>query len=96
LTYPFLGGIAGYANDPNTRDLGPGSLNYAYLGGVLEDNAPGPATVRGNTFTDASQVEAATESVMWKFETATSILSPQWINTDACMGHSLFILGVYR
>jgi hypothetical protein len=96
LIYPFLGSITEYANNLNTRGLNLGSLNYAYLGGVLEDTVPGPVTVREHIRRCQScGRNHRVRHVEVRCHDLDTVLVPQW-DTDACMGYSLFTLGIYR
>jgi hypothetical protein len=80
-SYPFLGGVVGFANTDN--NISPGSYQYSYLAGVL-DTPEGPATANDSTYSDATGLDESSESAIWSFDPSTATLSPQWINEDGC------------
>jgi hypothetical protein len=82
--YPSLGGITGRGNKYDENNFNTGSFNFAFLGGVQKDAAPGPANLGYNTHQAFTEWEGTTESAMWNFDTTTSVLSPRWINSDEC------------
>jgi hypothetical protein len=74
-TYPYLGGVAGFANTSN--DLGAGSRNYAYLAGTVAGTA-----TNQNSFSTASGVPELSQSVLWSLG-AGNLLTASWVNTDS-------------
>lgn len=78
-TYPYLGGIVGFAS--TNDDLAPGSANYAYLGGTTF-TAPGAGPTAGpNSFSDATAVPEKFESSIWSID-GSNVLTAQWVNTN--------------
>ncbi|GJE90525.1 hypothetical protein PsYK624_066650 [Phanerochaete sordida] len=78
--YPFLGGIAGFANDgPNLRQ---GSFNYVYIGGVTQTAQGATPKNADNSFTAATGIQESVESAIWSFRDGTNDLRAQWINED--------------
>lgn len=92
-SFPLVGGIVGFAN--TSDNLGPGSFNYAYLGGTTA-TAPGATPQTGaNAFTSATGIAERIESAIWTLDDRNN-LSPQWINTDASapVTHLVDITGI--
>ncbi|KAJ7461162.1 hypothetical protein FB451DRAFT_1181503 [Mycena latifolia] len=80
-TYPFFGAIAGFASDSD--DFGPGSYNYAYIGGTTQSPAGSPPFTAGdNSFSAATGIPESIESAIWIYDPETGTLTAQWINTD--------------
>ncbi|QRV93368.1 hypothetical protein RhiJN_21386 [Ceratobasidium sp. AG-Ba] len=79
-TWPFFGGIAGYAS--SNDNFGRESYNYAYLGGTTSTEAGSPAKQGPNSFTAASGINKDIETAIWSYDPATTNLTPQWINQD--------------
>ncbi|KAF5328324.1 hypothetical protein D9619_013352 [Psilocybe cf. subviscida] len=79
-SYPFVGMMKGWANDnPN---LGPGSFNYVFFGGVQQSPSHSTPVDQSNTFTAATGIAESTESAVWHYDDVSGKLTPQWINTD--------------
>jgi hypothetical protein len=74
-TYPYLGGVVGFASTSN--DLGAGSRNYAYLAGTVAGTA-----TNQNSFSTASGVPELSQSVLWSLS-AGNLLTASWVNTDS-------------
>jgi hypothetical protein len=79
-TYPFVGGIVGFAS--TSDNLSPGSPNYAYLGGTTATPPNSRAVAGANAFTNATGIPEDIESAIWSVS-PTFALTPQWVNTDA-------------
>ena len=78
-SYPLVVGIQGYAS--TNANLGPGSFNYAYLGGGTATPANSPALNQPNSFTAATGISEGIESAIWSLGSGNQLL-PQWVNTD--------------
>jgi len=74
-TYPYLGGVVGFANSNN--DLAAGSNNYAYLAGTVAGTA-----TNQNAFSAATAISELSQSVLWSLG-AGNQLTAGWVNTDA-------------
>ncbi|KIO21384.1 hypothetical protein M407DRAFT_245478 [Tulasnella calospora MUT 4182] len=80
-TYPYFGAISGFASQSN--DFGPGSYNYAYLGGTTQTPSGSPPSDTGdNSFTAATGIPETIESAIWTYDPTTQAITAQWINTD--------------
>ncbi|KAG8977381.1 hypothetical protein FRC05_001779 [Tulasnella sp. 425] len=80
-TYPFFGAIDGFAS--TSDNLGPGSYNYAYIGGTTQTPAGSPPNSGGdNSFTAATGIPEDIESAVWTYDASTNAITAQWINTD--------------
>lgn len=79
-TYPFFGAIAGYAS--TSDDMGPGSYNYAYIGGTAQTTPGSPAVEGENTFYMATGESGDYESAIWNYDAGSQAITAQWINTD--------------
>ncbi|KAG8721910.1 hypothetical protein FRC09_007156 [Ceratobasidium sp. 395] len=80
--YPWVAAIVGFASDSD--DLGPGSSNYAYLGGANTTTTPGgPAElINVNSFGAATGIPEDTETPIWVYNPDTQDITAQWVNTD--------------
>ncbi|OJT15404.1 hypothetical protein TRAPUB_8033 [Trametes pubescens] len=77
-TYPYLGGVVGFANtDDNLR---AGSFNYVYIAGTSQV-AHGPAQSAPNAFSAAAGTPKDVESAVWTLSGADA-LAFNWVNTD--------------
>ncbi|KAG9108580.1 hypothetical protein FRC07_008430 [Ceratobasidium sp. 392] len=83
-TYPFFGGIVGFASDSD--NFSPDSFNYAYLGGTTQTPPGSPAVPpeggSANSFSDVTGIPVSVKSSLWTYDPATQAITPQWINTD--------------
>ncbi|KAJ7087498.1 hypothetical protein C8R44DRAFT_893200 [Mycena epipterygia] len=80
-TYPFIGAIKGISS--SSSDLGPGSANYAYLGGTSQTPAGSPPSAGDNAFDAATHLTEDIESAIWSYDSSTQAITAQWINTDS-------------
>ncbi|TFK50840.1 hypothetical protein OE88DRAFT_1659942 [Heliocybe sulcata] len=78
--FPMLGFMTGFANTDN--NLGSGSYNYAYLGGVTSTPPGSPAVVQPSSYSAVAGVPDATESAVWAWDRSSNALTVQWVNTD--------------
>jgi len=78
-TYPYFGGILGFAS--NSANIAAGSYNYLYLGGTGLTAAGSVPSSGGNTFTAATGITESFESSIWSIS-STFVLTPQWVNSD--------------
>lgn len=78
--FSFLGGITGL--DSLSADLLPGSLNYAYFGGVTSTSPGKPACQQENSFTKITNIQNTVESAIWSLDDDSNLLTPHWTNTD--------------
>ncbi|TCD64363.1 hypothetical protein EIP91_004194 [Steccherinum ochraceum] len=76
---PFLGLIDGFSNE--TPTLGPGSFNYAYIGGTSQTPPGSVPLVQSNSFTDATNLPEAVESAVWELGQG-NVLTAAWVNPD--------------
>ncbi|KAF8603692.1 hypothetical protein BDV93DRAFT_606673 [Ceratobasidium sp. AG-I] len=80
-TYPWFGAIDGFAS--TTDDFGPGSYNYAYLGGTTQSPAGSTPFADGdNSFSAATGIPETIQSAVWSYDSKTQAITAQWINTD--------------
>lgn len=80
--FPYLGLISGFANAGTQGDLGAGSYNYAYFGGVTHTPAGSPPVTAPNSYSVATGVPEVVESAVWTYDAASGSISAQWVNTD--------------
>lgn len=68
--------------DNTSANIGAGSFNYLYLGGVSA-TAPGatPQT-NGNHFSTSQTLTKASESAVWAIDVTAGTLVPVWVNLD--------------
>lgn len=79
-SHPFVGAISGFASTDD--DFGPGSYNYAFIGGTSQ-TAPGSAAVPGeNTFFMATGFEGNYQSAIWGYNPTSQAITAQWMNSD--------------
>ncbi|KAK7678971.1 hypothetical protein QCA50_017914 [Cerrena zonata] len=79
-TYPFLGAVTGFANSDS--NLSPSNFNYVYLAGTTQTPAGSTPQRQANAFSAAAGVPEDVESAIWSINTATNVLSSNWVNTD--------------
>lgn len=78
--HPFVGAINGFSATDN--NLGPGSYNYAYLGGTSQTPSGSPAVAGENTFYMATGIDGDYQSAVWNYDANTQAITAQWVNTD--------------
>ena len=86
---PLVVGIQGYSS--TNANLGPGSSNYAYLGGGTATPANSPALNQPNSFTAATGISEGIESSIWSLGAGNQLL-PQWVNTDSSTPATYLVL----
>jgi len=74
-SHTLLGFVVGPADTSN--DLSAGSFNYLLLTEVNHTPALSPPAAVGNSYDSGDS-----ESTIWMYDTVTSHLTAQWINTD--------------
>ncbi|KAG8722998.1 hypothetical protein FRC12_005931 [Ceratobasidium sp. 428] len=79
-SYPYIGGITGFSSKGG--DIGPGSPNYAYLGGTAQTPPGSPPVSADNSFSIVTSIPQDYESTIWSFDPETMAINVQWINTD--------------
>ncbi|MDQ6725598.1 MAG: Ig-like domain repeat protein [Actinomycetota bacterium] len=70
-SFPYVGGITGFAN--TSPNLGPGSSNYAYLGGTTATPAGSPPVAGANAFTSATGIPEPIESAIWTQQASSTL-----------------------
>lgn len=98
---PFFGGIVGYSSDCNCGNLKQNSRNYVYLGATTQTSALAPPSQGSNSFSAKTKLSRNIQSAIFKYDSATSSLTPQWINEDGSApathlgytGDSLILVG---
>jgi hypothetical protein len=88
-TYPLVGGIQGFSS--SSPDLGSGSANYAYLGGVTATAAGATPQSDANSFSAATGIAEDDESAIWSVG-PDGVLIPQWVNTDSSKPTTYLVL----
>jgi hypothetical protein len=88
-SYPLVVGIQGFAS--TNTNLGPGSYNYAYLGGGTSTPANSPAQTQPNSFTAATGISEGIESAIWSLGSDNQLI-PQWVNTDSSKPATYLVL----
>ncbi|KAF8602141.1 hypothetical protein BDV93DRAFT_557907 [Ceratobasidium sp. AG-I] len=78
-TTPLVGAVLGFSTDND--DFSTQSYNYAYIAGTTHVSV-GPAQDSENSYKAKTTFDGNTESAIWKYDTDTQKLSPQWINSD--------------
>ncbi|CAE6426589.1 unnamed protein product [Rhizoctonia solani] len=79
--HPFLGAAVGYGSD--SEDIGPDSTNYLFLVGTTQTPTGSlPSTEANNSFSEVSGAEAASESGIWSYDSASRVFTAWWINSD--------------
>lgn len=79
VNFPFFGAITGFGDD--SPDLGPGSSNYVYLGGVEETSQNSPPVQSANSFSSALHLTEEVESAIWSID-SDGTLTCHWTNQD--------------
>ncbi|KAG9077512.1 hypothetical protein FRC06_008871, partial [Ceratobasidium sp. 370] len=79
-SYPYVGGITGFSSKGG--NIGPGSSNYAYLGGTAQTPPGSPPVSADNSFSIVTSIPQDYESTIWRFDPDTMAITVQWINTD--------------
>jgi hypothetical protein len=88
-SYPLVVGIQGYSS--TNTNLGPGSSNYAYLGGGTATPANSPAQSQPNSFTAATGASEGIESAIWSLGSGNQLI-PQWVNADGSKPATYLVL----
>ncbi|KAF9487127.1 hypothetical protein BDN71DRAFT_1594628 [Pleurotus eryngii] len=78
-TFPQLSALNGFANV--NADLGPGTYNYAYLGGSTDTPPDSPAVVQPNSFSAAAGIPVGVQSSIWRYSPGLGVTA-HWINSD--------------
>ncbi|KAF9491439.1 hypothetical protein BDN71DRAFT_1452864 [Pleurotus eryngii] len=78
-TFPQLSALNGFANV--NADLGPGTYNYAYLGGSTNTPPGSPAVVQPNSFSAAAGIPVGVQSSIWRYSSGLGVTA-HWINSD--------------
>ncbi|KAG8777253.1 hypothetical protein FRC12_000477 [Ceratobasidium sp. 428] len=78
--YPYFAGILGFASD--SSNLGPGSYNYAYIGGADEIVPFGPSVLVPNSFGEFTGIPENVETAIWLYDPDTQAITAQWVNDD--------------
>lgn len=100
-SYPYFGGVVGFAS--TSSNLGAGSFNYTYLGGTIQSAANATPGNGSNSFTNSTGIPEQIESGIWSISN-TDVLTAQWINTDSsapatyvvtasCCGNEVLLTG---
>ncbi|KAG8716764.1 hypothetical protein FRC09_015251 [Ceratobasidium sp. 395] len=83
ITYPWFAGILGFASD--SSNFGPGSYNYAYIGGADETVPFGPSVLVPNSFGEFTGIPQNVETAIWAYDPNTQAITAQWVNDDLSM-----------
>ncbi|TFK23208.1 hypothetical protein FA15DRAFT_705668 [Coprinopsis marcescibilis] len=80
--FPLFGLIQGWGNTDG--NIGTGSANYLYLGGVAAPGVPPlqPGAELPNTWTGVTALDRLVQTDVWSFNPVTWELTASWVNTD--------------
>jgi len=88
-SFPFLGGVIGFAS--TSDNFGIGSYNYAYVAGTGQTPPGSRPVFQDSTFGTATGVPTDSESAIWVYNPTTQAITAQWINTDGSAPATSFV-----